>query len=379
MQGNQKLNLSGERFTVEYSLFGTRSDVEQMAFAIIVEETVEFPYDLLPEGEIKDQIVGKIEELTEVGENHFKAVISYAIEITAYTVAQLMNVVLGNISMMPNIKVERFDLSPSLAAKFSGPRFGREGLRKLLNIPTRPLLCTALKPMGLTYKELADMAYQVAKGGIDVIKDDHGISNQPFSNFKERVQYNQEAIEKANHETGDKSIYLANVTGRADELLENAAFAKKIGCGGLMVLPAHSGWDAVRMLSEDDNLNLPIMSHPAFQGSYTVCPTAGFSPFAWVGQVARVAGADMSIFVNFGSRFASTKEECLSAVAGTVEPMRNIKTTFPVAGGGVTMENVPNMKNVYNNDLIYLMGGGLHKAGPDLVANSRRFRELIES
>jgi ribulose-bisphosphate carboxylase large chain len=232
--------------------------------------------------------------------------------------------------------------------------------------------------MGLTYKELAEMGYQVAKGGMDIIKDDHGISNQPYSKFKERIQYNQEAIEKANKETGEKSIYLPNITGRSDELLENAYFAKKIGCGGLMVLPAHTGWDAVRMLAEDDNLNLPIMSHPAFHGSYVVSPTAGFSTFAWYGQVARLAGADMSIFVNFGSRFSSTVEECVSAVAGTVEPMENIKTIFPVAGGGVTMANVPNMKKVYDNDMIYLMGGGLHKAGPDITANSRRFRELLE-
>lgn len=379
MQGNQRLNLSGERFTVEYSLFGTRADVEQIAFAIIVEDTVEFPYELLPEGEIKDQIVGKIEELSEIGENHFKAVISYAIEITAFTIAQFLNVVLGNISLMPNIKVERFTLPVSLAAKYSGPRFGRKGLRELLDVPTRPLICTALKPMGLTYKELAEMGYQVAKGGMDIIKDDHGISNQTYSQFRERIQHNQEAIAKANSETGFKSIFLPNITGRADELLENAYFAKKIGCGGLMVLPAHTGWDAVRMLAEDENLKLPIMTHIAFHGCYTVSPTSGFSPFAWVGQVSRVAGSDMSIFVNFGSRFANTVEECLSAVAGTAVPMHNIQSNFPVAGGGLTMNNVPLMKETYDNDMIYLMGGGLHKAGPDLIANTRHFRELLEA
>jgi ribulose-bisphosphate carboxylase large chain len=378
MQGNQKLGLSGERFTVEYSLFCKQADAKQIALAIIVEDTVEFPYDLLPEGEIKDQIVGKIEELTEIGENQFKLIVSYAIEITAFTIPQLMNVILGNISLMPNIKVERFTLPQSLAARFSGPRFGRDGLRKLLNIPTRPLLSTAIKPMGLTYKELAEMVYQVAKGGIDIVKDDHGISNQPFSRFKDRVQANQDALEKANNETGNKSIFLPNITGRADELLENAYFAKKIGCGGLLVLPAHTGWDSIRMLAEDDNLNLPIMTHIAFHGSYTVSPREGFSPFAWVGQVSRVAGSDMSIFVNFGSRFSNSIEECLSAVGGTAVPMHNIKPNFPVAGGGLTMENVPLMKKTYDNNMIYLMGGGLHKASPDLIANARRFRDLLE-
>ncbi len=192
------------------------------------------------------------------------------------------------------------------------------------------------------------------------------------------MQYIQEAIEKANHETGKKSIYLPNITGRADELLENAYFARKIGCGGLMVIPAHTGWDSVRMLADDNSLGLPIMTHPSFSGCYVVSPTAGFSSFAWFGQVARLSGSDMSIFINFGSRFASTKEDCLSVVAGTAVPMENIKQAFPMAGGGITMKNIPEMKKTYDNDMIYLMGGGLHKAGPDLITNSQQFLKLLE-
>lgn len=378
MLGNQKLQLSGERFAVVYSLFGTRSDIEQLSAAIIIEDTIEFPYELLSEGEIKEEIVGRIEETKQIAENHFQVTISYAIEITAFTIAQFLNVVLGNISLMPNIRVERFDLPAALTKYFSGPRFGRSGVRKLLGVPKRPLLCTALKPMGLTNKELAEMGYQVAKGGIDLIKDDHGISNLPFSKFKERVPLIQEAIAKANAETGRKCIYLPNVTGRADELRENAHFAKQTGCGGLMVLAAHTGLDAVRMLAEDDSLDIPIMTHPSFSGSFVVCPTAGFSPFAWYGQVARLAGSDMSIFVNFGSRFSNPREDCIAAVAGTAIHMENIKSIFPVAGGGLTMNNIPEMKQTYDNDMVYLMGGGLHKAGPDLIENSRRFLELFE-
>ena len=379
MQGNQKLNFSGERFSVEYSLFGNRTDVDLMAHAISVEDTVEFPYELLPEGEIKDQIVGRIEEITPVTGEHFHVVISYPIEITAFTIPQFLNVVLGNASLMQNVRVERIDLSPTLASKFRGPRFGRKGVREALGVPTRPLLCTALKPMGLTYKELAEMGYQVAKGGIDLIKDDHGISNQSFSHFKERIQYNLEAVEKANAETGRKSIFLPNITGKAEELLENAHFARKIGCRGLLVLPAHTGLDAVRMLADDDSLGLPIMTHPAFMGGYVVSPTSGFSPYAWFGQIARLCGSDMSIFINFGSRFSASKEECLSVVAGTVVPMGQIKPAFPMAGGGLTMKNIPEMKQVYDNDMIYLMGGGLHKAGPDLLENCRRFLESFEN
>lgn len=53
---------------------------------------------------------------------------------------------------------------------FPGPRFGVEGLRRLMNVRDGPLLCTALKPMGNCSKDFAEMAYSFAKGGIDIIK-----------------------------------------------------------------------------------------------------------------------------------------------------------------------------------------------------------------
>jgi ribulose-bisphosphate carboxylase large chain len=37
--------------------------------------------------------------------------------------------------------------------------------------------------MGLQINELSKMAALLAKGGIDLIKDDHGISNQKFHPF----------------------------------------------------------------------------------------------------------------------------------------------------------------------------------------------------
>ena len=76
---------------------------------------------------------------------------------------------------------------PGPLAQFRGPRFGVPGLRNLLGVAEGlPLLMTALKPMGTPTAQLADMAYRFARGGIDIIKDDHGLSNQPDSPFEAR-------------------------------------------------------------------------------------------------------------------------------------------------------------------------------------------------
>ncbi len=65
-----------------------------------------------------------------------------------------------------------------------GPRFGRSGLRNLLNAPTRPLLCAALKPLGFSPKEFAEIVHHFGMGGIDIVKEDHNIGNQKFANLK---------------------------------------------------------------------------------------------------------------------------------------------------------------------------------------------------
>lgn len=138
--------------------------------------------------------------------------------------------------------MEHLELPDSLLRAFKGPRFGREGLRDLLNVPDRPLLCTALKPMGLPPEELGNLAYQFALGGIDFIKDDHGMADQDFAPYQERVQRCVETVDRANRETGRRCLYLPNVPGPADRIIGRVLFAKQDGPVACSSLPVCSDW-----------------------------------------------------------------------------------------------------------------------------------------
>lgn len=372
------VDLSSDRFTVVYHLTGNEAEVKGKAEDICIEQTIEFPADLIPDDDIRLQIFGQIESLRPLDNGRFEVAISYAIEISGPELTQLLNVIFGNISLKPGIRVERLALPDSLLKAFKGPRFGRAGWRKRLNAPKRPLLCSALKPMGLSAQTLAGLAYKFALGGVDLIKDDHGLADQCFSPFKERVERCAAAIEQANRESGYNCAYIPNITAPTDELVERALFAKEAGAGAILVAPGLIGLDTMRMLADDDRLNLPIMSHPAFQGSFISSPENGISHFALYGQIARLAGADASVYPNWGGRFSFSREECASIVEGTAVPMGHLKPIFPAPGGGMAMERVPEMLEVYGKDVIFLMGGGLHKHSPDLVENCRYFRQLVE-
>lgn len=360
-----------------YRLFGDEKDARAKAEDICIEQTVEFPADEVPEGVIRDHVFGRIESFTKADTASYHAVISFAVEIAANELSQFLNVVFGNSSIKPGIRVEHLDLPERFLSSFKGPRFGREGLRRLLRIPKRPILSTAIKPMGLSCAELADLAYRFALGGMDMIKDDHGLSDQCCSPFDERVKRCAEAVRLASRETGLPSIYIANITAPHKDVLKRARRAKDAGAGGLMVAPGIVGFDLMRELAEDDSIGLPILTHPALQGSF-VTGSNGMAHGVIFGQLARIAGADATIFPNFGGRFSFSREECREIVKATAEPMGHLKSIFPAPGGGMSLSRVPEMLDTYGQDLIFLIGGGLFKHGPDLVGNCRHFRKMVE-
>jgi ribulose-bisphosphate carboxylase large chain len=162
-------------------------------------------------------------------------------------------------------------------------------------------------------------------------------------------------------------------------LLDEALFAKQVGAEALMLAPGLVGWDAMRQLADDDRLALPIISHPALQGSFVTSPHQGISHYALFGQIARLAGADATIYPNWGGRFAFSKADCASIVAGSTVSMGQIKPIFPAPGGGMSLERIPEMLELYGSEVIFLIGGGLHQRGPDLVENCRHFRQLCTS
>ncbi len=380
MLPNPTLNLSGDRFTVHYRIaLDDEREARAFAEAVCVEQTVEFPEPLVPRGDIRQKIVGRIESLEPAPSGGFEAVISYAVEITGFELTQFLNVLFGNTSIKPNIRVERFTLPESLLRSFRGPRFGVQGLREYLNVQDRPLLCTALKPLGLSAADLANLAYHLALGGIDIIKDDHGLADQEFAPFAERVSRCAEAVERANRETGRRAIYMPHVAGPVDTIVERARAAKEAGAGGLLISPGLVGFDTMRSLADDDALGLPIMSHPALLGSFVTSPVNGISHFALFGQIARLAGADASVYPNWGGRFSFSQEECRSIAEGAAVPMGHIKPIFPTPGGGMSLERVPEMLRFYGRDVILLIGGGLFQAGPDLVANCRDFLVTVSA
>ncbi|HTU02224.1 MAG TPA: RuBisCO large subunit C-terminal-like domain-containing protein [Candidatus Sulfotelmatobacter sp.] len=365
------------RFSAVYRVSGGMPSARSRAWEICLEQTVELPHGLVPSGFVRDHVVGKVESL-EASSSGCLATISYPVGTSAGELAQLLNVLFGNTSIKPGVRLERLILPPALLRRFAGPRFGVAGLRQRLGAQHRPLLCAALKPMGLSAEALADLAYCFALGGIDIVKDDHGLSNQPYAPFEERVRRCAAAVARANRKTGFRSVYAPNVTAPHEELVARARFARGAGAGALLFAPGLAGLDAMRTLADNSRVGLPILSHPALQGSYVLHPDSGISHYALFGQIARLAGADASIYPNYGGRFSFSREECASIVEGCRVKMDRLRPIFPCPGGGMQLNQVPELLRFYGTQAVFLLGRGLLEHGPDVVENCRVFRRMVE-
>ncbi|PIE20009.1 MAG: ribulose 1,5-bisphosphate carboxylase large subunit [Proteobacteria bacterium] len=378
------LELSGERFAVAYRISADdEASAKARAEELCVEQTVEFPADLLPTGAIPEQIVGRLETLAEIDvaadeQPAFLAEISYAAEIAGGELTQLLNVIFGNSSLKRGLRVESLKLSPSLAERFRGPRFGRPGLRELCGAIGRPLLATALKPMGLSSTELAALAAAYAEGGIDLIKDDHGLADQPFCRFEERAQRCAEAVAEANAKTGGESRYVVNISFDAEHLPSRAGYARGVGVSGFLAAPGLLGFATVKRLADDDALGLPVLAHPAFLGSFVVYRDAGIAPGLIFGTLPRLAGCDVSIFPNHGGRFGFNEDDCQSIASACGDELGRFAPIFPAPAGGMRLDHVSELVGAYGEESVLLIGGDLHR-GDDVVARCREFRALVAS
>jgi ribulose-bisphosphate carboxylase large chain len=350
--------------------------LERKVQGIALEQSVELPDNVLS-FEIRESIVGKPGNAVLMDDGRYEIEIRYPLANAAPEIVQFLNVLFGNVSLTKGVQVIDTDWE-NLSSLFFGPAFGIDGIRKQLGVLERPLSCTALKPMGYNSDELAELAYQFALGGIDVIKDDHGLADQRYAPFEERVLAVSNAVNRANDETGRTSVYMPNITSGIQDIMYRMDFAVENGCGGVLLAPNLSGLEVMHVLAHEVG-GIPIMAHPAFSGAYVTDPEQGFSPAFLYGGLYRALGADYSIYPNAGGRFSFSLQECREVNDTCRAGMHSYKTTFPTPGGGVKWEDIPKWTALYGKDTVFLMGGSLYQHPHGIRAAAEAVRTSLES
>jgi ribulose 1,5-bisphosphate carboxylase large subunit-like protein len=308
--------------------------------------------------------------------------VAFPVENFGPVIPMLFTTVAGNLFEMgdfKNVKLLDLEFPEEFVNEFKGPKFGLEGTKNALGVKGRPLVGCIVKPcVGLPPKEFAEACYQVASGGVDFIKDDELIANPVYSRIEDRVPATMEALDRANEEKGEKTMFAVNVTDEVDKIMENADTALEHGANCLMLNFITAGFSALRVLCEDESVNVPVHCHRDMFAAFTRSDVHGIHTKV-VSKIARLCGGDQ---VHAGAILGKLYED-IDSVMLSVEALKedfyNIKPSLPVSSGGQHPGKIPENLKRLGEDALILAGGGIfgHKDGAK--AGGKAMRQALDA
>jgi 2,3-diketo-5-methylthiopentyl-1-phosphate enolase len=305
----------------------------------------------------------------------------------------LLVTVFGKLSMDGKIKLTDLSFSSDFLSGFPGPKFGLQGVRNLLGVHDRPLLMSIFKSViGYEMAALREQFYLQAAGGVDLIKDDEILFENPLTPLEKRVEACMEAAAQASRETGQKLLYAANITGPTSLLAAQAKKAVQAGANAILFNVLAYGFDALHELSSDPGINVPIMAHPAMAGAFYPSPHYGISASVLLGKLMRLAGADLVLFPSPYGSVVMPREENLAIkhallttdlahdyLYDSTGTAASLSSSFPVPSAGIHPGLVPLILRDFGSEVVVNAGGGIHGHPQGTIAGGKAFRQAIEA
>ncbi len=189
-----------------------------------------------------------------------------------------------------------------------------------------------VKPaLGLSPREVADVARAAVAGGAGFIKDDEILGDPDWCPLAERVAAVAGVLEPG-------VVYCANVTGRGQSLVGRARQAVALGATGIMVNAFAQGLDGLLALREAE-LGVPILAHRAGSGAITRNERFG-ARGAVLARLARLCGADYWIVGAFGGALFDSDEEVRANLDALRGPCGSARPAVGAFGGGLRPDDV---------------------------------------
>jgi len=313
-----------------------------------------------------------------------RSLVKIAYPIQLFELGNMPNIlssVAGNVfglRALKNLRLGDISFPARLVESFKGPKFGIEGVRKLLGVYDRPLVGTIIKPkLGLETADHARVAYDAWAGGCDIVKDDENLSSQTFNPFEDRLTKTLESRDKAEEETGERKVYMINVTAETREMVKRAESVMNHGGEYIMVDILTCGFSALQTLRDQD-FNLVIHAHRAGHAAFSKNPLHGIS-MRVISKVARAVGVDQLHVGTVVGKMFETKEGVAENCEALKMPMHGLKPVLPVASGGLHPRLVPALVEFFGKDFAIQAGGGIHGHKDGTVAGAKAMRQAVDA
>ncbi|UCC59184.1 MAG: type III ribulose-bisphosphate carboxylase [Candidatus Bathyarchaeum sp.] len=308
--------------------------------------------------------------------------VAYPIELfEPGNMPNILSSVAGNVfglRALKNLRLNNIHLPMELVRSFKGPKYGITEIRKLLKVNDRPLVGTIIKPkLGLKTKDHAKVGYEAWVGGCDIVKDDENLSSQNFNPFQDRITATLEMRDQAEEETGEKKVYMPNITSKTKEMLERATFVKDHGGRYIMIDILTCGFSALQTIREQD-FDLVIHAHRAGHAAFTKNPKHGIS-MRVIAKTVRIIGVDQLHVGTVVGKMSETREEVSDNCEALRTKLDNLKEVLPVASGGLHPGLVPSLMSFFGKDFVIQAGGGIHGHSGGTVSGAKAMRQAVDA
>ncbi len=309
---------------------------------------------------------------------------------------QILSAIAGNIFGMKtlnNLRLLDISFPKNIVNKYKGPKYGINGIRKLLNIEKRPLLGTIVKPkVGLNEKEHAKVCQEAWLGGLDIVKDDENLTNMTFNKFDKRTEETLKLRDVVEKETGEKRIYMPNITAKLSVMKKRADIVKNNGGEYVMIDVFTVGFSALQEIRDYiEEIDLVIHAHRAMHAAFTRNKKHGITMLA-LAKIMRLIGMDQLHTGTIIGKMEGDKQEVLetnnvitqSKVLGNNKTLLdqewlNIKPTLPVASGGLSPLHVPELIEILGKDMVFQFGGGCHGHPNGTFSGAKAIRQAVNA
>lgn len=277
------------------------------------------------------------------------------------------------------LKLVALEPGAALAASVPGPTVGLAGTREATGVHHRPLLGSIIKPsVGLTVQETADRVRAFGEAGLDFIKDDELLADQPHAPLAARAEAVARACNDLRAAAGREPMFALNISDDdVDGLLAGCDAVTQSGGRCVMVSLNQVGLAAVLALRR--HTTLPIHGHRNGWGFLARSEHWGLAYDAYQ-ALWRMAGVDHLHVNGFANKFWEPDASVAASMRACVRELGGVGPAMPVVSSGqwggqavVQYQTVPTI------DFMYLAGGGIQGHPDGLAAGVLAIRAAWEA
>lgn len=296
--------------------------------------------------------------------------IAFPVENIGVSIVTLLNTVAGNLYELRElaaVKLLDVEIPPGFAARYPGPRHGIAGTHRLIGkTDTNALIGTIVKPsVGLSIDQLRSVVRQLARAGIDFIKDDELQADPAYAPLAERIPAVMEEIERAADITGKKTMFAFNISDEIDTMRAN--HDRVLAAGGTCVMATIPtvGLPGIKALA--DHSALPVHGHRSGFGALMRSDAIGIGFVAYQ-KLARLAGVDHLHVGGIDSKFFEANASVVGSIRAIQAPLFDTSPIFPVLSAGQSAATAQKTHDLVADDRLMVLAGGGISGHPEGIA-----------